>query len=862
MGKMPGKNNGLKDLGDLSDVPMNWQKEVIGILQDIQALWNTGNAGGVSELRAWIDSMQRLSGFSRQLCLQLCMAMSRCLAVDRGANRPSRVELQQAFVRMGGSRHVINMMMMRLSDEVVVGYVVRLLTASTQNSPVASEAFQRDGLNNLKLVLRSIERHRSCWEVAEAGCLLVGNLCACTASKEGEDADLVPARTAAHRTCQGVMASEGAMEMVVELLETYLAEVKALANKAQALMQVKMKEAETVDLKSEEVLVGKTPKGAAKSGGSLKDRMAKVQANVELRAAWQKVIDTELPSGKVQDAALQALTLMTVGNLDTTRQLAGSLYVQHINAIVDLGADFMDKAKASAEEKKNRGKKKRSGAESDSDSEDAAGKPSRQRRKDKRPIELPTGEARRSMTSLESLSHKLHLIVDVLRGRASRDRPHLSIKACRLALILLEHHKSLLIRVRDQGDNQCRAVAIKLMGGPIPEDNREVQQPFATMHSITAALILTLKGHSENAMVITAVMSTLAELRAIALLSVPAGMKIGGSAAEKAWQALLIQAGGPDTDSENLMRQAAKLLVKRAQQTAQGDYRMKTWGMTPNQLEGYGEWLTPRCRKDAAGAQTIAESLASDALRGTWAAGGEPGRWNRIEQRRRQLESEQKLRDDKKAAKEAGMGLEEYRAKMAEKVVPEVEEASSTSSQSGERRVDEADLDAPDWEEEDMMGETNWVRAVGFGEHDQEDFDRMWRKPITDALLFNMPEKADPNSQWAEKAAAARRKLQEEAEALGVPLEDSLDELLVVEMVESVQGKLRVRALVRPQDKIQQNVIEMRAADITKPLQTSKSVTGELSKSLKKNGYLLPKYGLHVKMTRRSASLAQLRGES
>jgi len=848
-----------RELGDMSDVPQNVKKEVVGIIREMKQLWKDNNAGGVSELRLWIDSMQRLSGFSRELSLQLCLAMSRCLAVERGTSRPNRVELQQAFVRMGGVRHVCNMMMMRLDDEVVVGHVIRLLTASIRNSPLASEALQRDGLSNLKLVFRSIERHRKCWEVAEAGCLLVGNLCCCTATDDGK---LMPSRTAAHRTCQGVMASEGAMDMVVELVETYLQEVKDLANKAQILMQEKVKEAEKEDLKSEEILVGKSAPKPKLGKMGLKDRIMKVQANVELRAAWQKVIDTELPSGRVQDAALQALILITVANQDTTRQLAGTFWVQHINAIVDLGADFTEKAKEKVDEKKNR-KKRRQGVESDSDSDDGLlGKGARRRKKDNNKIELPTGEARKSMTSLESLSHKLHLIVDVLRGRAAKDRPHLAIRACRLAQILLEHHRSLLEKVRALGNNECRAVAVRLIGGPVPEDNREVEQPFNTMHSIVAALIITLKCHSENSMVITAVMSTLAELRAIALLSAPAGMRIGGSGVEKAWQALLIQAAGPGTDAEHMMRQAAKILVKRADQTAQGDHRKSVQGIMPNELEGYGEWLTPRCRPHAAAAKSIAESLASDALRGTWSAGGEPGRWEKIEKRREQLDKEQKLRDEKKAAAAAGMTVEEYRAQIAATALPEVEEASSTSSQSGGKgRDEEADLDLPDWEEEDMMGEQKWLRAVGFGEHDQEDFDRMWRKPITDALLFNMPEKATPGSKWAEKAATARRKLQEEAEALGVPLEDALDELLVVEMLESVQGKLRVRALVRPQDRIQQNVIQMRAADITKPAQTAKSVTGELCKNMKKNGYLLPKLGIHVKMTRRSASLAQLRSE-
>ena len=31
------------------------------------------------------------------------------------------------------------------------------------------------------------------------------------------------------------------------------------------------------------------------------------------------------------------------------------------------------------------------------------------------------------------------------------------------------------------------------------------------------------------------------------------------------------------------------------------------------------------------------------------------------------------------------------------------------------------------------MGEVHWLRAIGFGSHDEDDFDRLWRQPITEA---------------------------------------------------------------------------------------------------------------------------------
>lgn len=103
-----------------------------------------------------------------------------------------------------------------------------------------------------------------------------------------------------------------------------------------------------------------------------------------------------------------------------------------------------------------------------------------------------------------------------------------------------------------------------------------------------------------------------------------------------------------------------------------------------------------------------------------------------------------------------------------------------------------------------------------------------------------------------------KKKLAEDAAARGVSLEDSLDELLVVEMLESEQGRLKVQARVNPQDKLQSNVINLRAKDLTKPESTSKNITGELAKSLTKSGYILPKYGLGVKLRMGSCSAASL----
>eukprot|EP00930_Biecheleria_cincta_P055562 TRINITY_DN41877_c0_g1_i1.p1 TRINITY_DN41877_c0_g1~~TRINITY_DN41877_c0_g1_i1.p1 ORF type:complete len:870 (+),score=156.27 TRINITY_DN41877_c0_g1_i1:258-2612(+) len=775
------------------------------------------------------------------------------MAADRQGS-PSRIDLQQAFLRMDGVRNTCNMMMLRLSDEEIVGFVINVLVAAVQNSPLAAEAFQRDGLNNLKLVLRSIERHQAHWEVAEAGCKLIGHLCSCTAADKGDN---MPSRTKAHRDCQNVLAREGGMDVAVNILELYNKEVKDLANRAEVLKQQKIKDTEHV-VKSEKTSPSK-PNVVMKPAASrlgLKDRIMKVQSNLEVRNAWQKLIDKEIVAGKVQEAAVQALNLLIAGNADATRQLAGTLWVQHINVVLDVGESFLDRAEKKVDDRRKRKLRRQGRLVDDSDSEDSSDdddNPNAKIRKKGIKTKLPTGESRKSMTSLESLSHKLHMSVEVLRGRVCKDRPSLAVKACVLALQLLKYHKTLLEKV-DANEVQMRREAAIRGGARVVEEDRSVKAPFHMIFTTVAAVVSTIRTHIENSNVITSAMKVLAELRANALLSVPAGMQAGGSSAVKAFQALLREAGGNDV--ECVMRQAARRLVSAAKTSEQGDHRIAMFGKSPSDLEGNGEWLTPRMRNDAKQAQLLAEVLAGDGLQGSWADKGEPGRWEQVLTRREALAATARLNEEKRQAAEMGMSIEEYHAHIASTVLVKAADDESSLG-SGSMSIAEDEMDPMVQDDENLMGEQEWVRAVGFGVHDQADFDRVWRKPITEAILRCLPKAAPKESKWARQAEQKRNKLIAEAEKLGVSLDDSLDELLVVEMLESEQGKLKVQATVRPQDKIQSNVIYMR-----KPESSAASITRELSNSLTKSGCLIPSYGLGVKLNRRTTqgpSLAALK---
>merc|ERR1712176_175881 len=66
-------------------------------------------------------------------------------------------------------------------------------------------------------------------------------------------------------------------------------------------------------------------------------------------------------------------------------------------------------------------------------------------------------------------------------------------------------------------------------------------------------------------------------------------------------------------------------------------------------------------------------------------------------------------------------------------------------------------------------------------------------------------------------------------------------------MVESQPGKLRVRVVVPSKDKVRQTISDRRLGEFVESSQhTATAMTQEISKHLRRQGCLLPKYGLQV----------------
>jgi hypothetical protein len=459
-------------------------------------------------------------------------------------------------------------------------------------------------------------------------------------------------------------------------------------------------------------------------------------------------------------------------------------------------------------------------------------------------------EDRRGLTTLESLDKKLQLLLKVLDSRAAKDRPELASKACRLIGLIIQHHRSLVSRVLESGRTAMSSTMVKIRPGRDAEEDRTVDTPFKQLESLVSSLLTTLHCHSENSTTIIAALATLSELRAIALLSVPAGSEVCGLPAQRAWQQMLLKAGGKD--AEFLLRKVARRLVESSQQSQIGDHRIRNFKKPPYELDGNAEWLTPRTRKFTSVAQHQAEELAGDALQAHWGEKGAPGRSDVIRGRKEYFQEKERMRLQKE---EDAMRL----------LHPELFPTSKQEeSESEDECVDQSQMLAeeivpPLIEEEKVNEEDLWMRAIGFGVHDEADFDRLWRKPLGEALsraLCLVP--ASAGSRWAEKAETTRR---ERAEANGTITEEALDEIIELQMLESTQGRLRARVIVRPQDRIQQNVADVRAELLTKPEHVMSGLTWEISKSLRKSGNLLPKYGISVRVLRRPASLTKITSE-
>jgi len=839
------------DLGDLSDVAPSHLRKVITLLRSLPG--PNDDPGGIDHLRSCIQALPRLSGFSREVSIQLFRAIARLLSAPRlkGPNATSRESLQQAFVRMFGVRETINVMLIRLSDAEVVAQACEVLAAAVQGAPLVAEFMLDDRPDNTRLMLRAIERHKANPAVAASGCTLISHLCSLT-PRPGDPA---PVRVKSHRECQSFLSQVGgSIDLLVSILGMSVNKMKEVANNAEQ----QYASAQAVNNSIALAKPNKDPNINASA------QVSKAKQNMEVRNAWAKLGEVELGAARIQDAALQSLVLLSFGNAETARVLAGELWCWSMEQAARLKEE---REAAMRPPSKGRGAKQKSKALVAPVSEPAEFAV-------EKPLELPTGEERCTLTSLDALSKTVALLEEVLKGRAARDRPGIAEKACRLLGILLDRGIRLLQQIEDRKNEHRAKLRLKLEPGPVPTENRKSDAPFAPLVPILSALMYAMRMHKENPAVLAEAVTTLRKLKSLALHSAPAGVQQCGEWIGLAWQDLLARA---ETCRE--LPCAIDVLRRALESSDVGDARIKAIPMitSADQLTG-GVHMTPRMRDHVVASSQFAAELEGDALASRWRS-GEPQRRERKKDRASSRRG--KLNKSKSMLSSKGFSRDGMSTPGASSVSPSPlsSKASPLSTKTGfnaqsSRRDSTAVPDAfdatlnklnetmstldggrskqktkskvrasmfKDDKAKDPVQETKekseWTRALGWGLHDADDFDRVWGDPLHETLQKSLSMPAITHHQ----NLLERARTESNPALLDVPMDP-----FHVEYVSSQPGVLKTKIVLESKDKMHRVASDLRLKQLLTESVALNEVGPAISKHMKKKGCLLPEYGIQV----------------
>lgn len=873
----------LGDLGDLSDVSQSHLAEVVDVLRSLPGPQD--DPGDITALRGWIHQIKRTAGFSREATVQLFSTIAQCLEANRpkGYNLPTREDLQKAFVRMQGVRETINIMLMRLSDPAVVAQAARTLAAGVQGSPLAAEAMFDDGTDRVRLMLRSMERHDTNSSVVENACLFISHLCSLTA---WPGAPAPHARVKAHRDIQSTLVLElGVIDLLVHFLEVSVVSVKDLAMSAEGLHK------KTMDAKNSLAL----PKPGSQTATNMPGQTAAgLKENVALQDAWLDLHIAESSGARIQELSLQALLLLAFGNADTTRQLAGELWVWGNSHQADTQED--------ASKKPNTAPSGMSRAQSQGKLRPKA-KPKQKGKKQAQKSEEPVvgnpwdaaleGGVKSSLTTLDAFAKVSKLLIEVLTGRCARDRPALAAKAIRILAVLAEHSIQLLRHIEAGQQKQHAEMVLKMRPGTVPTDNQKPHAPFATMKELVSALMLSMRVHRHDAPLLHEALSMLMKLKQLAMLAAPpAGVAQRGENLLYAWQHLLAE-----TEKSGEIEAACSWLKQALQETDVANDRVRVTGARPEHVAGDISYLTPRLHEAVLRTTSGAAELVGDALASRW-RNGEPGRHNRkFGDQNASTQGEQpSIGDRRKTVRQptqklAGVAVETIapasepspkagRAKARAKTVNlSKQESHSDRKSEGRRRASttisgaladslnqlseagltpetkqlgrsktEGKLKTTSTEGKENAEGPEWIRALGFDTHDEEDFSKVWRDPLKDALQRSLC--MQPVSVLrAQKRLESQLKyhpeqtLGEDAGGETAPRVFSSSDDVQMQLIESGPGILRAKLVLPSLDEGQYHAAEDKLRRLIGD-HAGSEVSSGVSKHMRMQGYMLPTYGL------------------
>jgi hypothetical protein len=484
---------------------------------------------------------------------------------------------------------------------------------------------------------------------------------------------------------------------------------------------------------------------------------------------------------------------------------------------------------------------------------------------------------KRKMGTLDAFAKSAMLPTRILMSQTAKDRPDLAAKLCRLISLLCDQQ----IKFSATANARARERSLVTIIHRAPTTSSLPKAPFAVLEKVIQAVNKCLRLHANNVQCLTAALETLDDLRSVALESAPAGATPRGKKVEIAWQKLL---AGQSQKGE--LRKGVKIIQEALHDTEVADNSMRISNAQPSDLTGDCTYLTPRIKEQAKKSVDAGLRLASDVLAVAWEE-GEPGKEAKITKQKASITAAIKAKEDAILAEaKATAAQAAFDASSQISGATDSDEDGTSKKQKGKGKgkkgkgkgkgkgkkkgkgkggedEEDADRGLEEEEEETWSHPGAWTRALGFGVHDEEDFNRLYRGPLTNLLRRSFsdtslerpaqPPGSAPAALETGKPAvvmpptlASIAGLASMVKMAVKPSSPGVEEDLELEFVESVPGKLKVRCVVPCRNKIKMNVYERRLNQLLDPEQASRAMTQELAKQMRKQGCLLPKYGMQV----------------
>eukprot|EP00928_Gymnodinium_smaydae_P002366 TRINITY_DN1083_c0_g1_i1.p1 TRINITY_DN1083_c0_g1~~TRINITY_DN1083_c0_g1_i1.p1 ORF type:complete len:884 (-),score=217.35 TRINITY_DN1083_c0_g1_i1:3-2654(-) len=813
------------DESQLKDVAKEHKQEVIGVIQACRKM-NVRELG-FEGMRVQLELLNRMSGFSRQATIDLCVVLAKVQAAESSAGQP-REAMQRAFVRMGGLRTIVNVLMLHLSSASVVAACVKVVALAVQGSCLAAEAMLTSGeTSSVTLLLRTVERHIEDPDVALQGCTLISHMCASLPMATG---DPRLARARAYRDCQVLISQSGAMELMLDALGVGAKEVKRAVSQVEDL--VAREHANRPVDTGDKAKAPKAPPSAASK---------------EITEAWAKVSRREARAAPIYENALQAILLLTAGNRENVRLLSGTLWARESAKI----------ARHSSKEK-------------DRSSPPVSAGPRGRKAKAEPEKKLVTtlGPGNGGLGTYEAFARSCAPWAEVLRSHVAKDRPSIAAKACRLILLLCDNQMALIEEIDAKA--RARAMVTKIFCGE--GEGAPVTQPFAPVAPLVQSICHALRLHREDIPLMSVAVECLARIREISLRSMPVGAAGGEKEAVAEWRKVL-----HNCEKNSEFQRAALALEDALRDTDVALQRISACGANSKDLAGDGSFLTPRMRESARSAVKHALMLASDTLSVPWSK-GEPGKAEEIEKAREALpppvesDKEEEADDKEDESNESetssssgkkgnGKGKGKGKGK-GEKGKGKGKKGKGKDIDSDEEEIEQEER--VDWNAyPDFMKTNDWVRPLGYDEHDQADFDRVWKAPLEDVMARSFfdtrlsPSASAPTLGQHGTATHASTHPAGFASGAGAPLEQP--DRIEMTLMESAPAKIRVRCVVPSANKVSMKVSDLRLQQLLTNEGSSKRITQEMTKMLRTQGYLMPRYGIELSVRKiKEAQLSEV----